>query len=133
MPPKSFLHTWRSCLQTTRYVALAIWLSLFIELIVAGQNVVNNNSNRNELEGPADLENNNTNETDLEIEGTGGGGVVNNNSNVNRIVGSGDVSSDGGDSSGGGESRDEGGNPRPRTRITNNNGNKNVIRRSRAK
>ena len=84
------------------------------------QTVINNNSNQNELDGPAELENNNANETELEIEGRGGG-IVNNNSNVNRVVGGG-ASSPG---SLGGE-----GGSLPRTRITNNNGNKNVIRRT---
>jgi len=88
---------------------------------VTEQTVINNNSNQNELDGPADLENNNANETELEVEGRGGG-IVNNNSNVNRVVGSG-ASSPAGEP--GGE-----GSPWPRTRITNNNGNKNVIRRT---
>jgi len=82
--------------------------------------VANNNSNQNELDGPADLENNNANETELEIEGRGGG-IVNNNSNVNRIVGGGTP----GSGSSGGEAS-----PLPRARIINNNGNKNVVRRT---
>jgi len=83
--------------------------------------VVNNNSNRNESNGPADIENNNANETQLALEGRGGG-IVNNNSNVNRVVTGGAVLLGVGSAD-----AEEG--VLPRTRITNNNGNKNVVRR----
>jgi len=88
------------------------------------QIVINNNSNQNESHGPTDLENDNPNETELEVEGHGGG-IVNNNSNVNRVVG-------GGGSSPGTESPSEEISRWPRIRVTNNNGNKNVVRRTKA-
>jgi len=84
--------------------------------------VINNNSNRNETDGQFDVENNNANETELEIEGRGGG-IANNNSNVNRVVRD-DAVSPGSTSSGGERS------PLPQIRVTNNNGNKNVVRRT---
>lgn len=80
--------------------------------------MINSNSNQNELVGLADFENNNANETELEIEGRGGG-VVNNNSNVNRMTGNGAFSPESGESI-----------PLHPTRITNNNGNKNHVRRT---
>ena len=89
--------------------------------------MVNNNSNENELEGPVDLDNNNANETELEIEGPGGGGIVNNNSNVNRIAGSGGFSP--GTTNATGSSTPSVESPMSRTRISNNNSNKNVVRR----
>jgi len=95
--------------------------------------VINNNSNRNEVEGPADLDNHNGNETQLEIDTSRGGGVVNNNNNVNRVVQSGHFSFDGGGANGLIERSDL---PDgkittwPRTRISNNNGNKSIVRRT---
>jgi len=78
------------------------------------------NSNQNELESPADIENNNANETQREIEGHGWG-IVNNNSNINRVA-RGGAASPGDGAPAGAEGT------LPLVRITNNNSNKNVVR-----
>ena len=62
------------------------------------------------------MENHNPNETQLEIDGLGGGVVVNNNSNFSRVI-AGGVCSDGIASAG-------------VSRINNNNGNKTTVIRS---
>jgi len=107
------------------------------------EDVVNNNANTNDMDGPAEIVNENSNENDVEdaniinnnpndnrVRG-GAADIANNNSNDNNLFGRGGITNGNANVnrvSGVLLSGDRA--PSPRARIVNNNGNKNVVRRA---